>query len=115
MKIQSLLIAVWAASFMGIAVSVPAQAPWEDPYDWYQQEHERDQQFWSDVVEQPQDTEPSYHDQFMQEMQRQQERAEERYHQDKWQADWWNARNACEAIGGNDAARADCFRSLGGW
>ena len=29
--------------------------------------------------------------------------------------DYNRQRSACDAIQGNDAARADCFRGLGGW
>ena len=37
------------------------------------------------------------------------------YYQTKPWREYNEIRNACDAITGNDAARADCFRGLGGW
>ena len=37
------------------------------------------------------------------------------YYETKPWREYNEMRNACETIGGNDAARADCFRGLGGW
>ena len=37
------------------------------------------------------------------------------YYQTKPWREYNEMRNACDAIQGNDAARADCFQGLGGW
>ena len=89
-----------------LLVTVSAQAQYGSEYDEYgvptYQYGQR---------ESPQE----YFDNFMGEMREQQRAAERQYYETKPWREYNEQRNACDAIGGNDAARADCFRGLGGW
>ena len=66
-------------------------------------------------IDPPPVEENDYHQRFMAEMRERQQEAERQYYQTKPWREYNEMRNACNAITGNDAARADCFRGLGGW
>ena len=61
------------------------------------------------------ETPEEFHQQFMADLERQRQEAIRQQQQLQPWYDYNRQRSACEAIGGNDAARADCFRGLGGW
>lgn len=89
-----------------LLVSSVAQAQYGSEYDeygvpTYQGGHNADPQ--------------GYFDNFMADQREQQREAERQYYETKPWREYNEARNACDAIGGNDAARADCYRGLGGW
>ena len=97
-----------------LVFATTANAQWDIPTDGrWRQPYTQTENDW--IMPRSRPDPNSYHDNFMAEMRERQREAERQYYETKPWREWNEMRNACDAIGGNDAARADCYRGLGGW